>query len=595
MYDRTGGLHMSERQAVDVLVVGSGGAGLRAAIEAAAAGCSTLVLSKGKVNRSGATLLAGANISADVECDGNSLYNMGFPEAGKEDSKDAWFEEIVHQGMFLNNQKLVEIYVDDAPDRVRELIDWGVKVNGLESGRGISVSSRELLDVLMRRVMESGIECESDVEAVELLTTDGHISGVLGVNVFTGEYVTYAAKTVIIATGGWHSLYPFSAGSTDLTGDGQAMAYRAGAELINMEMVTFCPNTVLTPRRYQGSIVPYVLHTYGYGHLVNRKGEEFLDRYFDPELMDLALHTEWNKLLVSLAESKEIEREGTANGGLYFSMKHCPNEVFGEVQREIPGLKQWYHEMMGRLESGYSVEVAPGAEYFEGGIKVNERYETTIPGLYAAGECTGATFGANRVSAATTEMLVQGFRAGQNAAQASKRTGLADPDEAQVKRLRALLEAPFESSGGTATAPVRKEMGDMAARHMSLLRNGEGLQLVNRRVGEIRDALQHDISLSSKTRVYNLEWLEFLTLRNLVDVLEMSAVSARVRTESRGVHYRDDYSYTDNDNWLKCIVVVKSGQSIDYHFDEVVVTRTKLPAGRAQYQDYIKSLAVKYV
>jgi hypothetical protein len=130
---------------------------------------------------------------------------------------------------------------------------------------------------------------------------------------------------------------------------------------------------------------------------------------------------------------------------------------------------------------------------------------------------------------------------------------------------------------------------------MSLLRNGEGLQLVNRRVGEIRDALQHDISLSSKTRVYNLEWLEFLTLRNLVDVLEMSAVSARVRTESRGVHYRDDYSYTDNDNWLKCIVVVKSGQSIDYHFDEVVVTRTKLPAGRAQYQDYIKSLAVKYV
>jgi succinate dehydrogenase/fumarate reductase flavoprotein subunit len=267
---------VGEKRAVDVLVIGSGGAGLRAAIEAAAVGCSTLVLSKGKVNRSGATLLAGANISADVECDGNSLYNMGFPEAGKDDSKDAWFEEIVYQGMFLNNQRLVETYVDAAPDRVRELINWGVKVYGLESERGISVSSRELLDALMQKVGESGVECESDVEAVDLLLTDGHVSGVLGIDVFTGDYVAYAAKAVVLATGGWHSLYPFSAGSTDLTGDGQAMAYRAGAELANMEMVTFCPNTVLTPRRYRGSIMPCILHTYGYGHLLNRKGSQSL-------------------------------------------------------------------------------------------------------------------------------------------------------------------------------------------------------------------------------------------------------------------------------------------------------------------------------
>jgi len=360
-------------------------------------------------------LLAGANISADVECDGNSLYNMGFPEAGKDDSKDAWFEEIVHQGMFLNNQKLVEIYVDDAPDRVRELIDWGVKVSRLESERGISISSRELLDVLMRKVTESGVESESNVEAVDILVTDGRVSGVLGINVVTGDYVVYTAKTVILATGGWHSLYPFTSGSTDLTGDGQAMAYRAGAELINMEMVTFCPNTVLTPRRYQGSIVPYILHTTGYGHLLNKKGEEFLDRYFDREVMDLALHTEWNKLLVSFAESKEIEGEGTENGGLYFSMKHCPNEVFERIGQEIPGLKQSYQDMMDRLESGYSLEVAPGAECFEGGIKVNEKYETTVPGLYAAGETTGHFYGTAPNAVSALRALVFGKIAGREA------------------------------------------------------------------------------------------------------------------------------------------------------------------------------------
>jgi succinate dehydrogenase/fumarate reductase flavoprotein subunit len=341
--------------------------------------------------------------------------------------------------------------------------------------------------------------------------------------------------------------------------------------------------------------VPYILHTYGYGHLLNRKGEEFLDRYFDRELMDLALHTEWNKLLVSFAESKEIEKEGTENGGLYFSMKHCPNEVFERVQQEIPGLKQSYSEMMDRLESGYSVEVAPGAEYFEGGIKVNERYETTIPGLFAAGECTGGTFGSNRVSAATTQMLVQGFRAGKHAAEAAKRSDPVRANEVEAERLRESLEAPFESRGATTPASLRKEIGDMATKHMSLLRTEEGLRVVGGRVREIRDALRSDVALSSKTRVYNLEWLEYITLRNLVDVLEMSAGSAAIRTESRGVHYRDDYPYTDDDNWMKCITVARDGETMRFRFDPVVVTRTTPPLGRARYQEYIKGLAAKYV
>lgn len=584
---------MGETRAVDVLVIGSGGAGLRAAIEAANAGCSVRVLCKGRVDRSGATLLAGANISADVECDGRSLFDMGFPEAGKDDSRDAWFQEIVHQGMFLNNQKLVEIYVNDAPDRVRELIDWGVKVYRLESERGISVSSRELLDAMMRQVKAAGVQWESDVAAVDLVVEGGRVTGALGVQVYTGEYVVYSAKSVILATGGWHSLYPFTSGGTDLTGDGQAMAYRAGAELINMEMVTFCPNTVLEPRRFRGSIVPYCLHTSGYGHLLNRKGEEFLGRYFDREVMDLALHTEWNKLLVSFAEFKEIEREGTENGGVYFSMKHCPNEVFETVLGEMPGLKQFYQEMMSRLESGYSIEVAPGTEYFEGGIKVNERFETTVPGLYAAGECTGGTFGSNRVSAATTEMLVTGFRAGRHAAEYALASG--PGRAARAGHLIERVEVPFGQRGGTAPGALRRELGELATRHVSLIRTGDGLVRVQDRVREMRRLLQGDIGLASTSRVYNLEWLEYLTLRNLVDVLEMSAGAAALRTESRGVHFRDDHPFTDDDQWLRTLTVASRGDTMTFGSDPVVVTRMALPAGRIHYHDYIKNLAALYV
>ncbi|MGA2080197.1 MAG: FAD-dependent oxidoreductase [Holophaga sp.] len=586
---------MGERRAVDVLVIGSGGAGLRAAIEAAGAGCSTLVLSKGRVDRSGATLLAGANISADVECDGGSLFRMGFPEAAKDDTKEAWFEEIVHQGMYLNNQKLVQIYVDDAPDRVRELIDWGVKVYRLESGRGISISSREILDAMMARVKAAGAQWESDVEVVDLLVADGRVAGALGVRVHTGEYVTYSAKSVVLATGGWHSLYPFTSGGSDLTGDGQAMAYRAGAELINMEMVTFCPNTVLEPRRYRGSIVPYCLHTSGYGHLLNRKGEEFLGRYFDPEMMDLALHTEWNKLLVSFAEFKEIEREGTENGGVYFSMKHCPNEVFATVLKEMPGLKQFYQDMVARLESGYSVEVAPGTEYFEGGIKVDERYRTTLPGLYAAGECTGGTFGSNRVSAATTEMLVQGRRAGWHAAEEARRPGPAPDVDAQARRVAERADAPFGQPGAARPGVLRRQLGELAARHVSLIRTGEGLREARAGIREIRRLMAGDLGLTLDTRTYNLEWLDFLTLRNLVDVLEMSAGAAELRAESRGVHYRDDHPFTDDDHWLKCITVAADGGTMTYAYDPVVATRVALPTGRAPYHDYIKQLAAQYV
>jgi succinate dehydrogenase/fumarate reductase flavoprotein subunit len=251
--------------------------------------------------------------------------------------------------------------------------------------------------------------------------------------------------------------------------------------------------------------------------------------------------------------------------------------------------------MMGRLESGYSVEVAPGTEYFEGGIKVDEEYRTTLPGLYAAGECTGGTFGANRVSAATTEMLVHGCRAGRNAAAAAKEAGPAQGDDGAVERLRAVADAPFGRAGGTAPAALRKELGELATKHVSLIRNGAGLRSVAAKVPELRDQLGSDVALSSQTRVYNLEWLECLTLRNLLDVLELSAGAAALRTESRGVHFREDHPYTDDDRWLKTVTVARDGAAMKFGFDPVVATRIQLPVGRVPYHEYIRRLAAQYV
>ena len=585
---------MYDKLDTDVLVIGSGGAGLRAAIEAAKSGCKTTIITKGKINRSGATLLAGANISADIECDGNSLYNMGFPTAGEDDSKEKWFEEIINQGFFLNNQKMVETYVENAPSRVKELIDWGLEVNGLESERGISVSSKGILDALMNKVSEYNIEQRSDMCVVDLLV-NGRVNGILAVNVFTGDYVICKAKAVIIATGGWHSLYPFNAGGLDLSGDGQGMAYRAGAELMNMEMVTFVPSCILTPYIYRGSIFPYILHTMGYGHLLNKKGEQFVYDYFDSNMIELALHTEWNKLLLSNAEFKEIKRAACLNGGVYFSMKHCPNNLFDAIKEEIPGLKYpIYSRLLQKMKEGYAIEVAPAAEYFEGGIKINENGETSVPGLYAAGECTSGLFGANRVSAATTEMLVQGAIAGEHAGKYVKQSEPTQVDKEYVEELQMFLDAPFHRKTGTNPILFRKEIQRLAEENLSAVRTQKGLEFVIKRIGELRGKMLADISMSSKSRIYNMQWMEFIELRNLLDVLEISSRSAMMRSESRGVHFREDYPYTDNDKWLKTIVFKNESGTPKPHLEILVTTKIMPPSGCTEYKAFIRSICEKF-
>jgi succinate dehydrogenase/fumarate reductase flavoprotein subunit len=579
---------IDEVMTTDVLVVGGGGAGLRAAIGAAEKGASTLLICKGLTAKSGASLLAGA----DLTLDGRSLHELGFPGEPR-DTKDKFFNDIVTQGFYLNNQKLVELYVEDAPKRVKELLEWGIKVNFSEQ-RAIFTSGSSILSALLKRAKEVGVETMDDVMLIDLLTKHGRVSGVLALNIRTGDLIVFRSKSVVLATGGWHKAYSPNAGSRELSGDGIAAAYRAGAEVANMEFVTFCCNVLLWPPKWQGIIFPYLLHLLVGGRLVNSKGEDFLNKY-DPTIVKFGTSMEWNKCFVSIATALEVlAGRGSPHGGVYYEPGDIPWEEFeSRVTKYYPSWRYKgvdFSELGGMLKEGKPIEVGPAAEYFEGGIVINEKCETTIPGLYAAGECAVSLFGANRIAAATTEMLVEGAIAGESAAECAKRVVMPEIDEKQVERLREKVLRPLEREDGTRPVELMKKVQKMAHEKLGPVRKHNNMEEFVRFLEVVKEKELPNLCVSSKTRRYNKEWIEALELENIVQVLELSAKSALMRTESRGVHYRLDHPYTDNDNWLREIVMRRVGDKIDVIMRPVVVTKLPPPRGVVPYMEMMKRM-----
>lgn len=334
----------------DVLVIGSGGAGLRAAVEASKEGCSVILVSKGKVNRSGATLLAGANVSADLMADGGSLAKLGFTSADQNDTKEKWYEDIIHEGFYLNNRELVQLYVDMAPQVIKELIDAGAKVTDVEEGgRQIGMAGSEILNALYRMIKAEKITILEDTALCDLLPTEnGTAAGALLLDIPHGNIISVEAKATIIATGGMHNCYTFNSGTSGLCGEGHAAAIKIGAEMTLMEMVTFCCNVMIAPQRFKGNILPYILQCIGYGRLTNGKGEDFLGKYLSPSAVELALNSEWNKLLLSYAMYKETEAGlGDQNNGIRFDITYLSKEERDALEKLVPQLgKGIYKEIM---------------------------------------------------------------------------------------------------------------------------------------------------------------------------------------------------------------------------------------------------------
>ncbi|MBQ9966904.1 MAG: FAD-binding protein [Clostridia bacterium] len=535
----------------DVLVIGSGGAGLRAAAEAAKLGVSVILVSKGKVNRSGATLLAGANVSADLMADGGSLAAMGFGSADKNDNAEKWYEDIIHEGFYVNDRELVRLYVDTAPQRLQELLDAGAKVTAVEEGgRQIGMAGSEILDALYRMVTSMGVRMLEDTALVELLKDGkGAAAGALLLDVVHGGLISVNSKAVVLATGGMHNCYTFNSGTSGLCGEGHAAAMRMGAEMTLMEMVTFCPDVITAPSRFRGSILPYILQCMGYGRLVNGKGEEFLHKYLSPSAVKLALGSEWNKLLLSYAMHKETEAGlGDEHGGVRFSIAYLSHEQRAGLEEIVPQLKRGvYREIMAGHDAEGGISVHAAGHYFDGGILVDASMASTVPGLYAAGECAGGLFGANRVGAATTQMLVMGAKAGESAATYALESDMPAIDPAWLEKAAGEVLAPFEWESGELPRRLRNKTSAVITQSAGIVRDENGLRAGLMGLSELEN---ERIYLPEKSRAANRGWLDWLEARSMNLCGKAIMKSSLERRESRGVFIRSDHMYTDNDNGL---------------------------------------------
>lgn len=571
----------------DVLVVGSEGAGARAAIEASKFDLKVTVVTKGQMAKCGATMTAAASITLD----GRSVRELGFTGDPK-DSKEKLFEDIVRIGGYLSDQKVAWTYARDGPMRVKELLDWGMKARS-SWRRGILTTGMEIVRVLEKQVRGQDIEVIEDTMITDLLTKGNRVVGAVGLDLRTGEFVIVRAKAIVLATGGWPKAYSFTNHPEGLTGDGQAMAYRAGAELVDTEFVLFSPNVMLSPPIWrENNFLFNVCSVRGYGHLLNKLGDRFMGRY-DPEAMERDAAERHHNILVSIGTMTEvIEGRGSPHGGVYLSFKHFPDNLLKEIEND-PRMKDYapdwncqgvdFKELWKMLKKGEAIEVGTSCHFFQGGVKINEYGETNLLGLYAAGECSGGLWGAFRHHEAMTQILVQGAIAGESAAKFAMKISLQDSDVNQTEMLHDRVLAPLKRKDGIKPVELMKRFQKTAYEKVGVIRSGEGLNEALKEFEEIRRLDVPRLRTSINARRYNMEWIEAIQCENMLQMLEISTRAAMMRIESRGTHYRTDFANTDNDTWLKNIVVKEVAGKMLITTQPPAVTTVPLPRGTQPY------------
>jgi succinate dehydrogenase/fumarate reductase flavoprotein subunit len=578
----------------DVLVIGSEGAGARAAWEVADRGLQVTIVTKGRLARSGATLTG----AADLDVDSRSLQRLLGPEPrtsgvapNPADSPEAFFRDMLVEGKWINDQRQVLAHVEDVPERAREVLEAGLKVYDLRQMPGHSyprnmyTSGHDLVQVLKTQVKRRPIRVVEDVMVTDLLTRDGQAVGAIGLDLNRGEPVTFAAKAVVLATGGGHNVFEYNTGPEELTGDGQAMALRAGAELLNMEMTQFLPTTIVSPPVARGNLFPFLLGPQNALRiwLLNKYGERFMGKW-DPERWE---HTTRDLLAIGIM-NEVVEGRGTPGGGVYMSLKHLPNNLIDDFARwgAKPFIsKDWkshglsFAHLIEEVKKGNAIEVAPACHFFMGGIRVDEWGATTLPALFAAGEVSGGCHGANRLSGnAFAQVLVQGKRAGEAAARyAAQSTAVPEPDARQVAELEARLVAPLEREG-LSVYEVRTELRNLAQLKVGVVRNGPTLHEAVERVDELRREAIPRLAARNRDRVYNPEWIECLQVENLATATATIARGALAREESRGAHFRRDFPQTDNARWLTNIIQYTDGESLAMRLEAVSTPLAQPPA-----------------
>lgn len=533
----------------DVLVVGGGGAGLRALIEASNLGVSTVLVLKGVLGSSGSTHMAMG-----------AMAGVG-PWHEVNDSKDVHFMDTIKGGVYLNEQKLVRILVEDAEQRIVELERFGAFLERTEDGKRYLLRidgghsyhrspyledrpGHEMLRAMKGEALRrNNIQIFENTIVTKLLTDNDSIIGATTININTGRFIVFKSKATVLATGGAGQLYPSTSQPIRNTGDGFALAFQAGAKLIDMEFVQFYPLGLLYPEALRGLIVGALY----YCHLLNDKGERLMERY-DPNRLEQSTRD-----IISRGVYKEIQDgRGTKRGGVYCDMTFNPP---GFIKRQLP-LVYTLCTKLGINPEEKMLEVAPTCHYFMGGVRVNEKLETNVPGLFAAGETVGGVHGANRLSQnSLTDILVSGARAGKYAAEYAIKLEQATPiDKEQAKteyeRVYGLLGAKGDVKPYDAKMRLKKIMWD----YVGLIRNGDGLKQALKDTESLKASLVN-VSVPLTTMRYNMDWIDAIETHNMVCVAEMIMKTALMRDETRGAHFRQDYPERNDDKWLKHVVI----------------------------------------
>ncbi len=528
-----------ETQEHDVLIIGAGGAGLRAAIEAAAQGARVGVVTKSLLGKAH-TVMAEGGIAA-------AMANV--------DAADNWrthFRDTMRGGKLLNNWRMAQLHAQEAPERVLELEQWGALFDRTEKGyilqrafgghthkRLCHVGDRtglEMIRTLQDRAVHLGIDVYMECTATRLLKDGDRVAGAFAYRRENGRFVVFRAKAVVLATGGIGKAFRITSNSWEYTADGLALAYDAGAELMDMEFVQFHPTGMVWPPGVQGILVTEAVRGEG-GVLRNRLGERFMERY-DPKRMELSTRD-----LVARAIYTEVkEGRGTPHGGAFLDISHQPAEY---VKRKLPSMYHQFLELADVDITREPMEVGPTCHYMMGGLRVDaETAATRVPGLYAAGEAAAGLHGANRLGGnSLSDLLVFGRRAGLAAAQYAGRVPDPAPAEDQEDAAAREMLAPFERTEGESPYAVHHDLQELMQHYVGIFRQADDLRHALAELQKLADRAARVRVEGS--RMFNPGWHLARDLRSLVMVSEAIARSAEARQESRGAHSRLDYPDLD--------------------------------------------------
>jgi succinate dehydrogenase / fumarate reductase, flavoprotein subunit len=552
----------------DVLIVGSGGAGLRAAIEASSAGVTVAVVCRSLLGKAH-TVMAEGGVAA-------ALANV--------DDRDNWkvhFADTMRGGQYLNNWRMVELFAKEAPDRVRELEAWGALFDRTADGKILQrnfgghkyprlahVGDRtglEMIRTLQDHGIHQGIDFFQEYTILSLLKDGDRIAGALAFDREKGMFKIFQAKAVVLATGGMGRIYKISSNSWDCTGGGISLAYHAGAELIDMEFVQFHPTGMVWPPSVRGLLITEGVRGEG-GVLRNNQGKRFMfndipDLYKGQTSVDEEegwRYTQGDKnakrppeLLtrdhVARCIRKEIkEGRGSPHGGVFLDIawikEKLPNAA-DHIKKKLPSMYHQFKELAGVDITKEPMEVGPTTHYIMGGIRVDaDSQMTSVPGLFAAGECAAGLHGANRLGGnSLSDLLVFGKRAGEYASRYAKETKPVKASQAEIDETMKWALAPFErdSTGDGNAFHLQSALQEMMQNLVGIVRVGS----------ELEDAVQQIKALQARAekvgcggnRGYNPGWHTAMELKHMLMVAEAIARAANERKESRGGHFREDF------------------------------------------------------